>query len=410
MRTGRWSQSGRIPNRQTHQVEHKHDKPAAMPGMKMESAARGDARTPGWMMVEHYRMFAWVHETLIGALVIAFSLIIPMGHEMEGPDVPPGWTYNPSSWPQRAPIIALGFIGFFLARHMAAYQLGYIDRAWDPFFGGGTEKVLGSDVSKAWPVSDAGLGAMAYLIETLSGLMGDKRRWRTMPWMVAIFGLAVIPLGIVSIVLVIMQPLVVGAWCTLCLVTAAAMLVMVALSLDEVLAMLQFLARSKREGKSVWHAFWLGGHTPEGAEQQPVRPIAWRARPMLWGFTPTWELVVSTAIGVWLMFAPDVFGIAINEPAADSDHLVGALIIVIAVTAMAEVGRPLRFLNVALGAWLMIGPWFLADSTTASLLDDVLAGAAVLVVSLPLGRLKDHYGTLDRSVAWTLWRERRTTA
>ena len=30
------------------------------------------------------------------------------GHAHDGgPDVPPGWSYNPSSWPQRAPIIAL---------------------------------------------------------------------------------------------------------------------------------------------------------------------------------------------------------------------------------------------------------------------------------------------------------------
>jgi hypothetical protein len=44
---------------------------------------------------------------------------------------------------------------------------------------------------------------------------------------------------------------------------------------------------------------------------------------------------------------------------ANSDHLVGALIITVAVCAMAEVARPLRFLNVAFGFWLIAAPWLL---------------------------------------------------
>jgi hypothetical protein len=64
---------------------------------------------------------------------------------------------------------------------MAAYQLGYIDSIWEPFFSGvagnGTQTILTSDVSKAWPISDAGLGAATYLIEVLSTFMGDQRRW-----------------------------------------------------------------------------------------------------------------------------------------------------------------------------------------------------------------------------------------
>lgn len=43
------------------------------------------------------------------------------------------------------------------------------------------------------------------------GFMGSPSRWRTMPWMVAVFGILVIPLGLVHIFLVISQPLVAGA-------------------------------------------------------------------------------------------------------------------------------------------------------------------------------------------------------
>lgn len=41
-----------------------------------------------------------------------------------------------------------------------------------------------------------------------------------MPWMVVMFGIFVVPLGIVSIVLVMLQPIGVGAWCALCLIAA----------------------------------------------------------------------------------------------------------------------------------------------------------------------------------------------
>lgn len=343
---------------------------------------------------------AYLNGTLIGTLVIAFSLLVPMSHEMRGADVPPGWSYNPSSWQQRIPIVALGFFGFFVSRYMAAYQLGYIDSVWDPFFGDGTQRILNSEVSKAWPVSDAGLGAAVYLIEALSGLMGDKRRWRTMPWMVAVFGFAVVPLGIVSIALVTMQPLAVGAWCTLCLLTAAAMLVMVALSLDEVVAMIQFLARSRREGKSVWRVFWMGGHAGDAERRSGVKQPAWALRPMVWGVTPSRSLVALALLGLWAMVAPDVFGIAIDKPAADSDHLLGALLVVVAVVAMAEVARPLRALAVPIGLWFAVAPWAMSSATTGSRLSDLFVGLAVIALSVPAGKIRDHYGALDRKVRW----------
>ena len=72
---------------------------------------------------------------------------------------------------------------------------------------------LTSDVSRSFPIPDAGLGAVAYMVEFLMGFIGDKRRWRTMPWMVTFFGILVVPLGVVSVTLIILQPLAVGARC-----------------------------------------------------------------------------------------------------------------------------------------------------------------------------------------------------
>lgn len=346
---------------------------------------------------------AYETDTLIGTFLILFSFIIPMSMEMPGPEVPPGWSYNPSTWVQRAPIIALGLFGFFLARYMAGYQLGYLSSVWDPFFGRGTDLILKSEVSKAWPISDAGLGAVVYLIEALSGAMGDARRWRTMPWMVAIFGFAVIPLGVVSIALVIMQPLVIGQWCTLCLAAAGAMLMMIALSLDEVVAMIQFLAKSHRAGKPWWKVFWTGGNLPDAKEKPgPDRHPALKPSAMAWGVTASWNLILSAAVGISLMFAPAFFGMEKGSGSADSDHLVGALVITIAVIAWAEVGRATRFLNFLLGAWLAVGTWFLHGGTQFSRFSGALSGLLLILLSLPLGQIRDAYGSFDRYVSWPL--------
>ncbi|MBF6615060.1 MAG: SPW repeat protein, partial [Chloroflexi bacterium] len=306
------------------------------------------------------------NDTLSGALLIAFVLLMPGMPGMRmipGPDAPPGWSYNPSSWSQRAPIIALAFLGFFLSRQMAAYQLGYTNIVWEPFFNPGTRAVLTSAVSRSFPVSDAGLGAFAYMIEALMGFMGDKQRWRTMPWMVTFFGILVVPLGIASISLIILQPVAVGQWCTPCLIAALAMLIMIALTLDEVVAMVLFLFQARREGQSLWRTFWLGGTlAADGREEHPVRPdvASWGA--MLWGVMLPWNLLVSVAAGLWLMASPTIFGTV--GLVAHSDHIIGALVVTVAIISLSDVGRAARFINVLFGLWFIAAPWLLSGGTT----------------------------------------------
>src|SRR5262249_32615481 len=70
--------------------------------------------------------FSYVNDTLVGILAIGFSVLIPgtPGLVESGPEVPNDWSYNPSSWPQRLPVIILAFFAWLIARFMAAYQLG----------------------------------------------------------------------------------------------------------------------------------------------------------------------------------------------------------------------------------------------------------------------------------------------
>lgn len=331
---------------------------------------------------------AYANDTLVGMLVVTFAVLIPMMMTMPGAEVPLGWSYNPASWQQRAPILALALLSFFLARYMTAFQLGHISWVWDPIFGDGTVLVLGSDLSKSFPISDAGLGAFVYIVELLSGFMGDPRRWRTMPWMVALFGLMVIPLGIVSVVLIMLQPIIIGEWCTVCLLSALFMLIMVALSLDEVIAMLQFLVQTRRAGKSVWRAFWLGGDAL-GDNLTPQRPQTDNASQMFWGVTVPWNLLVTALLGAWLMIAPDVF--QTQGQAADSDRILGTLVVTVAIVAFAEVARAARFINVALAFAIIVLPWVFGGATFASSMNNLIIGVLIIVLSISPGKIKNTY-------------------
>lgn len=91
--------------------------------------------------------------------------------------------------------------------------------------------------------------------------------------------------------------------------------------------------------------------------------------------------MASAAIGLWLMITRPVFGTV--PPMSDSDHLVGALIVTAAVIAMAEVARPLRFINIAFGLWLVLAPWLLAGESLGGAASSVVAGIAPIGLGLP---------------------------
>jgi hypothetical protein len=351
---------------------------------------------------------AYLNDTIVGALAITLSILVPMmpgmAHHMAmmqpGPEIPPGWTYNPSTWHQRAPMIVLGFIGWLISRYLAAYQLGYIDRIWEPFFAEGTVRVLTSEMSKMWPISDAGLGATAYTFEFLMAWMGGRARWRTMPWMVTFFFILVVPLGLTHIFLVISQPVAVGEWCTLCLAAAAVMLVMIPFTVDEVIAMAQFLRERVNAGQPFWWSFWVGDTMKGGGPDQrtqrygaPLAPLLSAAR---WGVTVPWTLTASTAVGLWLMFAPAALGI--EAYAAANDNVVGALIVTVAAISTAEVIRAFRFLNVLFGVWLLIAPWTLVGASAAGRWSDIICGLALILLTLPRGTVRERYGAWDAYV------------
>ena len=156
---------------------------------------------------------------------------------------------NPSRWSRRIVISLVAAVAVSIATYMGLYQLGIIDSVYDPVFGSQTEDVLNSHVShviRQWlHIPDALLGAFAYFLDIVFALIGSSKRWKENPWLVMLFGFSIIPVGIVSIILVILQGTVIGAWCFPCFITASISLILIPLSYSEVRASYKLLRKQK---------------------------------------------------------------------------------------------------------------------------------------------------------------------
>lgn len=356
---------------------------------------------------------AFLSDTLVGAF--AFGLAVGTRPEpgpsvvaaMTGPETPPGWSYNPSGWTQRLPIIFLALIGLFVARYLTAYQLEQIDGVWEPFFPGlpddpaknGTEAVITSSVSRAFPIPDAALGGYTYALEIVAGIVGSRARWRTMPWLVFLFGMMIAPLGVVSILFVIIQPIVIGTWATLTLVGAAAMLIQIPYSLDELLATIQFVRRRAKAGRP-WLRVFLFGDTDEGQRENRIDEFERSPGPVLremWagGVNLPWNLVIAAMLAASLLFTRLTFGA--EGGMADADHLIGFLALTIISLAAAEVARPLRYCLIPLGGALLVTP-FLFDASRIHSAANIGMGILLVALSFRRGAIRERYGTWDRHI------------
>jgi hypothetical protein len=163
--------------------------------------------------------------------------------------IPPGWDHNPTSPRRRAGLAVLAGTGFAVALYLTLYQLGLYDSVWDPWLD--SPAVLGLTE----PVPDALAGALAYGAELVLLAVGGPARWRTHPWVCLALG-AILTMGaVVSIGLIVVQPAVAGAWCLLCLVSAALSLALFALGIEEARAAWQHVRRTgQRPSRAALHA------------------------------------------------------------------------------------------------------------------------------------------------------------
>ncbi len=170
---------------------------------------------------------------------------------------PPGFDENPTRWSRRIWLAVLALSGLYISVYLTLFQIKVLPGVWDPFFQ--SPKVL-----EFLGFPDASLGVLAYATEVVLLFIGGRERWRTMPWTVLALGAVILSGAVVSVLLILMQAFLVGAWCLLCLGSAAISFAIFALGHDEPLAGLRYLKRVRDCGGSAWRALWGRAYEERG--------------------------------------------------------------------------------------------------------------------------------------------------
>jgi hypothetical protein len=113
------------------------------------------------------------------------------------------------------------------------------------------------------------------------------------------------------------------------------------------------------------------------------------------GVNLPWNLALAIALGVWLMMTR----LTVDAPpeAANIHHLVGALVVTVAVTACAEVARSVRFALGLLGAALAAAA--VAQGGTPLVIGTTMVvAAALMLLGLPRGPVRQCYGRWTRAI------------
>jgi SPW repeat-containing protein len=93
-----------------------------------------------------------------------------------------------------------------------------------------------------------------------------------------------------------------------------------------------------------------------------------------------WEDWVGAILGLWLLASPNV--IPYGEPAATQNaFLIGVLLIAIAFVEITAFRAWEEWINVILGAWLVLSPWIFGATAIATT-NLVIVGLLVLALAL----------------------------
>jgi hypothetical protein len=99
-------------------------------------------------------------------------------------------------------------------------------------------------------------------------------------------------------------------------------------------------------------------------------------------FPKQWEDWTSWALGIWLLLSPWALWFEKDAAAMHNAVAVGALIILAELLELSFFRGWEEWINIALGAWLIISPWGLGLSNAAARIDFIVVGVLVLALAV----------------------------
>ncbi|QJW91201.1 vitamin K epoxide reductase [Spirosoma taeanense] len=109
-----------------------------------------------------------------------------------------------------------------------------------------------------------------------------------------------------------------------------------------------------------------------------------------------WPRLVNLCIGLWLTVSPAV--LQMPERLAAHQYILGPVIASVALIAISESMRNLRYVNTLLGIWLLIAPWVLPGADALVIITEMMAGLLLTGLSLIKGTMNDRFGGGWRSL------------
>jgi hypothetical protein len=103
-----------------------------------------------------------------------------------------------------------------------------------------------------------------------------------------------------------------------------------------------------------------------------------------------WNQALVILIGAWLTASPDVMGYV--GPERLINHVTGPLVVAAATIALSENTRSVRWLNVALGIWLIVAPVVLRYEPLHIGVRSSVMGVAIMVLSWIGGTRRQRLG------------------
>jgi hypothetical protein len=104
-------------------------------------------------------------------------------------------------------------------------------------------------------------------------------------------------------------------------------------------------------------------------------------------FPQQWEDWASWMLGLWLLLSPWALFFDQETIALENALAVGALVIIAEIVELSIFRGWEEWINIALGAWLVLSPWVLGITSAAARWNFVVVGA--LVGALALYELKE---------------------
>ncbi|WP_431210320.1 hypothetical protein ACQ86N_30395 [Puia sp. P3] len=150
--------------------------------------------------------------------------------------------------------------------------------------------------------------------------------------------------------------------------------------------------------------FWLGGEPAEhNKDERSPGILSFPHQPgmiinaSVWGMSVPISLVLTTTLGVVLLFAPALWQVSIRTMAAHIFDIAGAWVIVCSVISMGEVVRVVRFANWLGGLAVVLLPWLVNAGLPLSL-TGTTTGILICLLSIPRGRITERYGLWQKYV------------